>query len=228
MLFLNVRLKHTKGLVFFFFLLLMLLPFSLRIAVQSMSYLFPPSLPGVVIIIDPGHGGIDGGTHDRQGLMEKDINLDVGLRLRQQLEKSGAIVMMTRETDVDVTGYAPQEGNRYQRDLKGRVNAINQSGAQLFVSIHSDARYNSTATRGTIAFHYRSPESENLAKSVQKELRKLIEKNASGSDLIENDTIHRDFYILRNATIPGILLEVGFLSHPDEKALLSTPTYREE
>src|ERR1700730_12175190 len=91
-----------------------------------------------IIMIDPGHGGIDGGTQNHDGsVFEKELNLDFGLKLAKQIRKNGSKVEMTRETDEDVTKYAPPTLNigRYRRDLYGRVAVTKLKQSSLLISL---------------------------------------------------------------------------------------------
>ncbi len=179
-------------------------------------------LSGKIILLDPGHGGPDGGAGTGKTL-EKDIALDVTLKVRDYLQQQGALVVMTRETDRDL---ADSDTRGYSRrkveDLKKRLKMINDRDNDFFVSIHLNA-IPSARWRGAQTF-YASHHEENAraAKFIQEELRKNLENTTRKAKPINQ------VYILKHAKKPGVLVEVGFLSNPTEKALLKTEDYQEK
>ncbi|BCJ85629.1 N-acetylmuramoyl-L-alanine amidase family protein [Effusibacillus dendaii] len=173
-----------------------------------------------VIVIDPGHGGIDGGTQSADGaILEKDLNLLIATQLAARLKKDGIQVEMTRNTDEDVTKFAPKNRiwGRYRRDLFGRVEVARQTNATLFISIHGN--HGKSTRRGGVVFYKKSSlHSYLLANELQIRLNALTQ------------TFHMphpgDFYILRNLDIPSVLVEYGYLSNPNELASLLEPRYQ--
>jgi len=100
----------------------------------------PPTLHGVVVAIDPGHGGVDAGAASRDHrILEKDLTLHLSLLLRAELEKAGAVVVMTRETDVDPSGLPWRNRERYRSNLRTRTDVAAKVGAAAFISLHMDA-----------------------------------------------------------------------------------------
>ncbi|QED49961.1 N-acetylmuramoyl-L-alanine amidase CwlD [Cytobacillus dafuensis] len=178
-------------------------------------------LTGKIILLDPGHGGPDGGAGDLDAL-EKDIALDVSLKVRDLLQQQGALVLMTREDDRDL---APEGTRGYSRrkveDLKKRLEMINTSGAEYFVSIHLNS-IPSPRWSGAQTF-YASKREENArsAKFIQDELRRNLENTTRKAKVL-------DVYILKNAKIPGSLVEIGFLSNAAEKANLKKEKYQDK
>lgn len=179
-------------------------------------------LSGKIILLDAGHGGPDGGAGTGDTL-EKEIALQITHKLRDYLQQQGALVVMTRETDTDL---ADPGTNGYSRrkveDLKKRLKMINDSDHDFFVSIHLNA-IPSTRWRGAQTFyspHYK--ENARAAKFVQEELRKNLENTDRKAKPISN------VYILDHAKKPGILVEVGFLSNPGERANLKQDSYQEK
>lgn len=179
-------------------------------------------LSGKIILLDPGHGGPDGGAGTGKTL-EKDIALDITLKVRDYLQEQGALVIMTRETDKDLAdpdtrGYS----RRKVEDLKKRLKMINKSDNDLFLSIHLNA-IPSSRWRGAQTF-YAPQHNENarVAKFIQDELRKNLENTERKAKPINQ------VYILKHAKKPGALVEVGFLSNPSEKQLLKTESYQEK
>lgn len=179
-------------------------------------------LTGKIILIDPGHGGPDGGAGD-QKTQEKDIALSISLKLRDFLQEQGALVIMTRETDKDL---ADSDTRGYSRrkieDLKKRLKMINHTDIDLFVSIHLNAIPSSRWSGAQTFFASQHQENERIAKFIQDELRKNL-KNTTRKAKPLNQV-----YILKNAKKPGALVEVGFLSNPAEKANLKKESYQDK
>ncbi|CAM3086532.1 N-acetylmuramoyl-L-alanine amidase CwlD [Paenibacillus sediminis] len=178
-------------------------------------------LAGKVIALDAGHGGPDGGAVSKQGIIEKDINLAISLYLRDYLQQAGAVVIMTREGDYDLAdsgtkGYS----KRKTQDLKQRLRNIEEQQAELFVSIHMNS-IPSNLWRGAQTFYYPNhPDSKGLATLVQNELR----RNLENTDRIPKTV--NTVYLLQALKIPSVLVEVGFLSHPEESMLLADEKYQ--
>lgn len=168
-----------------------------------------------VIVLDPGHGGIDTGASGREGIMEKDITLPICKFLKEYFQLSGARVVLTREDDRELS-------EDLVEDLKARVQPAKEAGATVFLSIHGNS-FPSAYEYGAQTFYYPNhPESYRLASCIQNELLKIT------TPLGENyrDVQEGDFYVLRNAPCPAALVEVGFLSNPEEEALLADQQYQ--
>lgn len=158
------------------------------------------ALAGKVIVVDPGHGGNDNGTTGSSfATLEKTINLQVSLMLRNMLESAGAKVIMTRPDDRKLT-------------LQQRVDVAIQNKADIFVSVHHNWIDN-PQTNGTIVFYYSQGNSSKLASLVQNE----IVKTANYKDL---QSRYGNYYVLRENPVPSILVEVGFLSNYTEEIRL--------
>ena len=178
-------------------------------------------LSGQVIVLDAGHGGIDGGASSQVGDLEKDISLQITLLLRDYLQESGALVLMTRESDHDL---APDSTKRVRsrkvEDLRKRVSLINESSSDLFISIHLNA-IPSPQWHGAQTFYNRAVEgNEVLAKQIQGEITRNLENTTREAKPINS------VYLLQQATIQGALVEVGFLSNPSEAQLLKSKDYQ--
>ena len=176
-------------------------------------------LAGKVIILDPGHGGPDGGAAIK-GVMEKDIALSISKKLRDYLQEQGALVILTREEDVDLAGDVSGYRARKRADLKKRVELVNDTQADMFLSIHLNA-FPSTKYRGAQTFYsLRYKENKELAQFIQAELRYNLENTDREAKSI--DTV----YLLKHAKKPGALVEVGFLSNATERELLTEDKYQ--
>lgn len=177
-----------------------------------------------VIVVDPGHGGIDGGAN-KGGILEKEINLAIALKLKSFLEENGYTAVMTREEDVSLEGLYESQQSRHQRDLIARANIINASNAQLFVSIHVNCNFRRPATDGSIVFYgERYQESEALAYCIQRALNAM---EINGAKRTIHDPQRAGYFLLKNTKIPGVIVETAFLSNSEERRLLTTDEFRE-
>ncbi|OLN23073.1 N-acetylmuramoyl-L-alanine amidase CwlD [Domibacillus antri] len=181
-----------------------------------------PPLTDVTIIIDPGHGGVDGGAGDKEAL-EKDIALSVSEKLREHLNGQGAIVLMTREEDTDLArNETGRIRTRKAEDLRKRSEMINDTNADMFISIHLNA-IPSERWHGSQTFYSAHvPENKKIAESIQRELT----DNLENTDRQPAEIGH--VYILKEAKVPGALVEIGFLSNPQERRLLMDDEYQEK
>ncbi|TLS35481.1 N-acetylmuramoyl-L-alanine amidase CwlD [Pseudalkalibacillus caeni] len=178
-------------------------------------------LAGKIIVLDPGHGGPDGGAEGKGDVQEKDIALKIALNLRDYLQEAGALVVMTREIDEDLADKSTRGlSNRKSEDLRRRAKIINNEHTDLFISIHLNA-IPSPRWRGAQTFYNPNNEqSKNLSKFIQNEIIRNLENTTRQAKSIQG------VYLLRQAKIPGALVEVGFLSNPSEKELLKSESYQ--
>lgn len=170
------------------------------------------------VFIDPGHGGIDSGARYNH-LLEKDITLALSRELGRQLEAQGARVVYTREGDVDY--YTKGKGGK-RNDLLARVEKINRSGADVFVSVHCNAVKGSQWFGAQVFYNARREENQKIAEGMQALLRAFPPGNKRQA---KEDA---QILILKEAQLPGVLVEAGYLSNPKEAALLSDAAYREQ
>jgi len=201
-------------------------------------------------VIDPGHGGFDTGTIGPSGLEEKDLVLDVGLRLRKLIERqSNSEVFMTRSTDKFIP-------------LEERTAIANEDGADLFISIHANAssdhsvrgietyflnltsdpetlqlaaRENATSQESVhqlqdliqkIALNNKIEESQELARNIQTVLYKRMARVSHG--IHDRGVRKAPFVVLIGANMPSILTEISFLSNAHSERLLKSSAYREQ
>ncbi|NMB95663.1 MAG: N-acetylmuramoyl-L-alanine amidase [Clostridiaceae bacterium] len=194
---------------------LVIIPLLIRIIAPSVNTFTDPG--SGIIVVDPGHGGIDGGTN-KDGILEKDINLSIAIKLKDILEKTGYKVVMTREEDISLEHLSDEGGSRHQRDLSARVSVINNSNAQLFVSIHVNCNMKRPATDGAIVFYSdKYEQNKTLAYSIQ---RALNDMTVNGKKRTTHDPQKGKYFILNNAQVPGVIIETAFISNPAEKELL--------
>lgn len=180
-------------------------------------------LVGKTIVIDPGHGGPDGGASGKDKTQEKDIALIVSKKLQNYLQQAGALVYLTREEDRDLASDDTKGlSRRKTEDIRKRLQFIKDKKADFFVTIHLNA-LPSTRWSGAQTFYYpRYEENKHLAKMIQKEIIRNME-NTNRTPLAING-----IYLLKNAEVPGALVEIGFLSNEQERELLKKEEYQQQ
>jgi len=182
-------------------------------------------LAGKVIVIDPGHGGLDGGAvaDDGEKTEEKRITLEVAKMTRHYLEQAGAIVYLTRETDKDLADDSLRGlSKRKSQDIRRRIEFIHDKHADLFISIHLNS-LSSQRWRGAQSFFYpRFQENKQLATSIQDEI--ILNMENTNRVALQLNGI----YLLKHAKVPGALVELGFLSNKVERELLKETKYQQQ
>lgn len=179
-------------------------------------------LSGKIILLDAGHGGPDGGAGTGDTL-EKDIALEITKKVRDYLQEQGALVIMTRDKDEDLADEGTKGYSRRKvEDLKKRLKMINKSDHDLFVSIHLNAIPSARWSGAQTFYAPNHKKNARAAKFIQEELRRNLENTTRKAKPINQ------VYILKHAKKPGVLVEVGFLSNPGEKALLKKDDYQEK
>lgn len=175
-------------------------------------------LNGKTIAIDAGHGGIDDGAK-WHGLDEKNINLAIAQKLAEVLTANGATPVMTREGDVDY--YTKGKGGK-KNDLLKRVEIIDNSGANLFVSIHCNAIKGNNWSGAQVFYNPKVEENKRLADTMQQALKNFPPGNKRQA---KQDS---DIIVLKFVNVPGVLVEAGFISNPAEAARLNSQDYQQK
>ncbi len=174
------------------------------------------------VIVDAGHGGVDGGATSCTGVLESSINLEIALRLNDLLRLLGINTQMIRTTDISVYTEGQSIAAKKVSDLKERVRIINDTENAILISIHqnhfSDSRYN-----GAQVFYPNTPGSEKLAKNLQSLMIRSLNKG-SRRQVKKSDGI----YLMQHIQCPGILIECGFLSNPEEDHKLRNAAYQKK
>ena len=174
------------------------------------------------IVIDPGHGGVDGGATSCTGVLESKFNLDISLRLRDLFHLLGYRTKMIRTEDVSVYKSGETIAAKKVSDLRTRVQIINETEDAILVSIHqntfSDSRYS-----GPQVFYGPEGEGEALAKLLQKTLTDAL---APGSNRMAKKA--DGIYLMQHINCTGVLIECGFLSNPTEEKKLRNDTYQQK
>ncbi|MBC7104772.1 MAG: N-acetylmuramoyl-L-alanine amidase CwlD, partial [Firmicutes bacterium] len=186
-----------------------------RKAVAALSW----QLAHRVVVVDPGHGGIDPGAVGRGGALEKDIALAVATRLAELLRQGGATVLLTRQGDNDLADPETWDLSvRKRDDLARRVDLANARQAHVFLSIHVNS-FGSGAERGAQTFFRAGhPEGRRLATAIQREFQRRLATYREPKEA--------DYYVLRNTKMPAVVVEVGFISNPAEERLMQDPAYQ--
>ena len=174
------------------------------------------SMQGRTFVLDAGHGGRDGGTSGvGSGVRESDINLKITRILEQALLKEGATVIMTR---TDENAIAPSK----DADMAKRREIISSSGQCATVSIHQN-RYEDAAVRGPQVFYAPgSAEGNKLAEAIQTQMNEQLEVPKP------KDAAEGNYYITKSGSAPAVIVECGFLSNPEEDALLNREEYQKK
>ncbi|MCE5284458.1 MAG: N-acetylmuramoyl-L-alanine amidase [Pelosinus sp.] len=178
---------------------------------------FTPGLRGKVIALDPGHGGSDSGAVGPNQVQEKAVTLAVSLRVKKLLENAGAVVYMTREDDVDV--YAPND--TATEELSARADVGNANHVDIFVDIHANS-FGDPSVGGTGTYYYRKTSYDSL-------LAQSLQTGLVRADGLTNRGIYAaNFYVLKHTDMPAALIELAFLSNPNEESLLNSPQYQQK
>lgn len=182
------------------------------------------SKPSSVIIIDAGHGGEDSGAV-ANGVLEKDVNLDIALKLRDFLVSSGYTVVMTRDSDISIyDNSAATISEKKVSDLHNRLSIINGSADNILISIHQNKFEQSKYYGAQMFYSKNNPESQLLAESIRQSVTGLLQPENKR----ELKSADKTIYILNKATVPAVIVECGFLSNPDEAQKLSDENYRKK
>lgn len=175
-----------------------------------------------VILIDPGHGGFDGGAKSKSGVIEKDINLQISLKLKENLEGKGYKVYLTRENDesLDNTGSTIKEKKR--EDLKKRRDMKKEINCDIFISIHQNM-FPQEKCYGAQVWHSSNDISKKLADNIQESVKETVKDNNKRVSKPAGDAylILRDDY--KGASV---LVECGFLSNMEEEKKLQTEEHQ--
>lgn len=209
--------KKWLCLTIFLMFFILILSFHRIVAVSKIINL------NKVIIIDAGHGGIDGGAVGKSGTIESHINLDIALKLRKLLEQEGAIVLLTREEDVGLYDDTGTIRNKKNQDLKNRNKMKEESEADIFVSIHMNSFAQSKYYGAQTFYPKNCDKSKKLSEMIQEELISVLD---NGNDRVPKEK--SDIYLFKSCSIPSVLVECGFLSNPTEEKLLQDDKYKEK
>ena len=187
-------------------------------AVQTMSFSPIP----YTLIIDAGHGGEDGGAVSITGVSESQINLSMALKLEDILALYGLAPKMLRREDISLhDDHAATIREKKVSDLHNRVSMIEKTANPFLISIHQNT-YTESRYHGAQVFYAPTPGSQDIARKTQQDLS----KNLDPTNLREAKQIPDTVYLMNHITCPAILIECGFLTNPEEEALLRQDRYQ--
>lgn len=190
-------------------------------ATETVSSMIPMPRQGT-IVIDAGHGGVDGGATSCTGVLESQINLEIALRLEDLCHLLGYRTVMIRRTDVSVYTSGDTIAAKKVSDLRQRVRIVNETEDSVLVSIHqntfSESRYS-----GAQVFYGKEEGSRELAERIQMSFITLLNPGSNRSAKPAEGV-----YLMQNIDRPGILVECGFLTNPEEEAKLRAKDYQQK
>lgn len=183
---------------------------------QVNAYVAEYPLIGKIVYLDAGHGGVDPGAF-YENVYEKDINLEITLKLRDNLEKLGATVYLTRNDDYDLSD--PNANLRKRSDLGNRAKMINDSNANLYLSIHLNSMANTKWSGAQVFYDDINEKNIDIANKFQKYFNKYLNSDRKVSEI-------NNLYMYKNINIPGVLLELGFISNSNDRKNLLNDKYK--
>ena len=218
--------KINKKIIFMVISLVLVILSIIEIKTSSEEVIKVMPIASKTIIVDAGHGGIDpGAMTDDESIKEKDINLKIVKKLKELIESSGAVVILTRNDDTSlyVEGEGKTTRQKYNENLRNRKKIIDESSADMFVSIHLNKFEQSKYYGAQTLYPEGKEEDKKLANYVQNELKRVVD-NTNNRKIKSRDNI----YLIKNNKIPSILIECGFLSNEKEAKLLNDEEYQDK
>lgn len=211
-----------KGLILTYCMILSAFLFLPLLGNHAVSVFSENTVLTKCVVIDAGHGGVDGGAVSCTGVNESQLNLQIALRLHDLMGLLGIKSTMIRTTDCSVYTEGDTIAAKKISDIKERLRIVNTTPNALYISIHqnhySDSRYS-----GAQVFYSNDPESRPLSEKLQTALRESLDpankrqcKKSSG------------VYLMEHVNCPGVLIECGFLSNPVEEVKLRDPDYQKK
>ena len=175
-----------------------------------------------IILIDPGHGGFDGGAKSKSGVIEKDINFQISLRLKESLENKGYKVYLTRESDEALGNSGSTIKEKKREDLKKRRDMKKETNCDVFISIHQNM-FPQEKCYGAQVWHASNDISKKLADKIQENVKETVKDNNKRVSKPAGDSylILRDDY--KGASV---IVECGFLSNNEEEKKLQTEEHQ--
>ena len=178
------------------------------------------------IVLDAGHGGIDPGAMNKdKTVLEKDINLQITMKIKELIEASGGNVVLTRDSDISLyeEGANKTTRQKYNENLKNRKKIVENSQADMFVSIHLNSFEDSKYYGAQTFYPAGKEDSKFLAEMIQAELKRVVD-NTNNREIKSRE----DLYLLKDNKMPSTLIECGFLSNQKEAELLAEEEYQDK
>ena len=180
--------------------------------------------PQITVIIDAGHGGEDGGTQSSDGMLEKDLNLDIALRLGEILKKHGLNFFFTREYDrLLYDRNVDYKGRKKLLDAEARLKIATDNPDAIFVSIHQNSFSSPQYSGLQVWYSGNNQESLPLAESIQSSVKATLQPENNRAVKLSGSNV----YIMQHIKNSAVLVECGFLSNPAEAKKLTDETYRQ-
>ena len=197
---------------------------NLRITQEAMKTNKELQEGNKIILIDPGHGGMDSGASSKDGTAEKNINLSIATKLKDSLEKAGYKVVMTREEGSELYSEGGTIRQRYTADLNRRCDLKKSSNCSMFISIHLN-HFTESKYSGAQVWYSNFKDSAMLGNIVQKNLRTDLNPDNNRVQKAAKNS----YKILREYdTMPSVLVECGFLSNYEEEQKLKSDEYQQK
>lgn len=218
--------RYIKYIVFGLIALVLMVVCVLKIREVSEETISYMPITNKTIVLDAGHGGIDSGASSNdKTIYEKNINLSITLKLKELIEASGGLVILTRDDDSSL--YEESENKtirqKYNENLKNRKKIVDESDADMFISIHLNSFTESKYSGAQTFYPEGMNDSKILAKSIQDELKRVVD-NTNNRVIKPRDNL----YLLKNCKMPSVLIECGFLSNNKEANLLNDEKYQDK
>lgn len=201
--------------------------FLVYYATHNIEVYVPVSNPSanddVVIVIDAGHGGMDGGGVSVNGALEKDINLSILLKVRDMCDAFGYNVVVTRDTDKSIHDKGVNGvGNQKRSDMDNRLAIFNKYENAIAISIHQNLFTQPKYSGAQMFYATSNPMNENLARTMQNEFVAQLQPENTR----EIKEVGTELFLCYYTECPSVMIECGFLSNPEEAALLETEEYQ--
>lgn len=218
----RIKTYKIKSVIVAMLILICPLIYFSRISAKAVSKV--PENPKKIILIDAGHGGIDGGAVSKRGTIEKDINLKISLFLKEVLEAKDYKVLMTRESDTGLYSENGKIRDKKNEDLNNRCKFKDESKCDVFVSIHLNM-FPQSQYYGAQVWYSKEGKSADLANIIQNNFVNDLDKTNTRKEKCAKGS----YKVLRcNEDIASVLIECGFLSNPREEEKLKTEAYQRE
>lgn len=202
--------KYKLLILICFFLITITLP-KVTASVNNINLL------GKVIILDAGHGGVDAGATGNQ-IIEKDLNLILTKKLEKELVSRGATVYLTREDDKDLSTTTV---NKKRSDLYNRAKYINKISPDMYISVHLNSVTNSSWRGLQVFYTTKNKENKLIAETITNHLKENI---PNVREIRKDNT----YYMYKHIISPGVLIEAGFISNPNDSYLLQNKEYQDK
>lgn len=222
-----IILKRLNIFLFLLILLFSVLTFSMYYKTEDIKGIetFASKDGNKIILLDAGHGGVDGGASGKSGVLEKDLNLKIAKKLEQILISNGFLAVMTRIDDYSIHDSDDKTIRSKKRsDLQNRLELVAKANAQVLVSIHMN-KFEIEKYKGAQVFY--SPNNEDSKKLGEFIQNRLKEKVDNSNERLAKKA-GKNIFVLKNVKIPAVIVECGFLSNNEEEVKLQNDDYQQK